>query len=111
WARIIPELRDRLAVELRPPGDPDEDRWRLYRSLADFLQRAAAAQPLLLCLEDLHWADRGTLDLLVYLARRLGQTRLLVVANYRDLELSRAHPLSSALAELRRVPAFQRIRL
>ena len=115
-ARIVPEVRDllppqSLALSPQASSDPDEDRWRLYQSLADFLQRAGAAQPLLLCLEDLHWGDRGTLDFLVYLARRLQSARLLIVVNYRDDEVDRAHPLSAALAELRRVTAFERIRL
>jgi hypothetical protein len=68
-------------------------------------------QPLLLVLEDLHDADRGTLDLLVYLARHLAGTALLVVGTYRDVEVDRAHPLGSALAELRRGSHFERIQL
>ena len=50
-------------------------------------------------LEDLHDADRGTLDLLVYLARHLAGTPLLMVGTYRDLEVDRAHPLAASLAE------------
>src|SRR5207249_9199641 len=57
------------------------------------------------------WADRGTLDLLVFLARQLTGTRLLIVGNYRDVEVDRAHPLSGTLAELRRASSFQRIPL
>ena len=110
-ARVLPELADRITVEPRPAGDPEEDRWRLYQSLGDFLQRAAAAQPLMIGLEDLHWADRGTLDFLVYLSRRLVGTQLLIVVTYRDVEVDRAHPLSSALAELQRSASFQRIPL
>src|SRR5262249_5935729 len=68
-------------------------------------------QPLLLILEDLHWADRGTLDLLLHLARGLTGARLLVVITYRDVEVDRAHPLSGALAELRRVAGPARIAL
>jgi tetratricopeptide (TPR) repeat protein len=105
------EVAERIALSPQLSSDPDEDRWRLYQALTDFLQRASATEPLLLCLEDLHWADRGTLDLLVHLARRLQRARLLIVVNYRDAEVDRAHPLSWALAELRRVAAFQRIRL
>ena len=60
-------------------------------------------QPLCIVLEDLHWADRGTLDLLLHVARNLQGARLLIVGTYRDVEVDRAHPLSGALAELRRV--------
>src|SRR5204863_5253336 len=62
-------------------------------------------------LEDLHWADRGTLDLLIHLARNLSGARLLLVATYRDIEVDRSHPLSAALAELRRISAFERVAL
>src|SRR5205085_88562 len=91
--------------------DPDEDRWRLYQALSSFLHNASRVQPLLIILEDLHWADRGTLDLLVFLARQLAGTRLLIVGNYRDVEVDRAHPLSGALAELRRSSSFASLRL
>jgi predicted ATPase len=64
-----------------------------------------------LILEDLHDADRGTLDLLLSLARGLPGSRLLVVGTYRDVEVDRIHPLSTTLAELRRVTSFQRLPL
>ena len=68
-------------------------------------------QPLLLVLEDLHDADRDTLDLLGYGARCLAGTRLLVVGTYRDVDVDHAHPLAAALFELRRVSQFERIHL
>jgi serine/threonine protein kinase/tetratricopeptide (TPR) repeat protein len=110
-ARIVSEVRERLAVEPRPPGDPEEDRWRLLQAVSGFLRNAAAVQPLLLVLEDLHWADQGTLDLLVHLSRNLGGARLLVIGTYRDIEVDRSHPLSAALAELRRGSEFGRVLL
>src|SRR5262249_19132418 len=94
-----------------PPGDPEEDRWRLLQAATDVLHRAAAQQPLLVVLEDLHDADRGTLDLLLYLARNLHGARLLLVATYRDVEVDRAHPLSAALGELRRASNVARLHL
>ena len=112
-ARIVSEVRDRVAVEPRPGGggDPEEERYRLLQAVTGFLRNAAAVQPLVLILEDLHDADRGTLDLLIHLSRNLQGTRLLVVGTYRDIEVDRAHPLSGALAELRRVSAFSRVLL
>ena len=71
-ARIVPDVREKLQVELRQPGDPEEDRYRLLQAVSEFLCNAASARPLLLVLEDLHDADRGTLDLLTHLARNLG---------------------------------------
>ena len=110
-ARIVSEIRDRMQVELRPPGDADDDRWRLLQGVTTFLRNASSVQPLCIVLEDLHWSDRGTLDLLVHIARNLQGARLLIVGTYRDVEVDRTHPLSSALAELRRGSAFQRVPL
>jgi predicted ATPase len=98
-------------VAPRPAGDAEEARWRLLEGVTSFLQHVAGGQPLVLVLEDLHWADRGTLDLLTHLARNLGASRLLVVGAYRDVEVDRAHPLAATLAELRRVAPFERVLL
>src|SRR4030095_13546543 len=59
----------------------------------------AAARGLLFFMDDLHWADQGTLSLLHYLLRHLRNDRVLVLAAYREIELDRAHPLASALVE------------
>ena len=110
-ARIVSEVRERLSIEPRPTGDPEEDRWRLLQAVSGFLRNASTVQPLLLILEDLHWADRGTLDLLLHLARILSGARLLVIGTYRDVEVDRSHPLSATLAELRRGAEFGRVLL
>jgi DNA-binding CsgD family transcriptional regulator len=110
-ARIVPELRAILGVEPEPPTDPESDRYRLLQAVTAFLRAIAAAQPLLLVLDDLHDADRGTLDMLIQLARQTRDARVLVVGAYRDVEVDRAHPLSGALAELRRAGPLERIRL
>jgi hypothetical protein len=110
-ARIVSEIRERLRIELRPKGDPEEERYRLLQAVSDFLGSAAAAKPLLIVLEDLHSADRGTLEMLEHVARTLGDKRLLLVGTYRDIEVDRTHPLSAALAELRRLPHFGRVLL
>jgi tetratricopeptide (TPR) repeat protein len=109
--RIVSEVRERLKVAPRPPGDPDEDRYRLMQAVTDFLGNAANVQPLLIILEDLHDADKGTLDMLTHIARNLSGMRLLIVGTYRDVEVDRAHPLSGALAELRRVSTYGRVLL
>jgi tetratricopeptide (TPR) repeat protein len=111
-ARIVSEVRDRVqGVELRPAGDPEDDRWRLLQAVTSFLRNASSVQPLCIVLEDLHWADRGTLDLLLHVSRNLQGARLLVVGTYRDVEVDRTHPLSATLGELRRVGTFARIPL
>jgi tetratricopeptide (TPR) repeat protein len=110
-ARIVSEVRDRVSVELRDASDPEDDRWRLLQSVTTFLRNAASVQPLVIVLEDLHWADRGTLDLLQHVARNLQGARLVVVGTYRDVEVDRSHPLSGAVAELRRSGSFLRLPL
>ena len=72
---------------------------------------AAHHRPLVLVLDDLHWADHPSLLLLEFLARELSGTRLLVVGTYRDMELSRGHPLSLTLGGLTRERLFQRVLL
>jgi DNA-binding CsgD family transcriptional regulator len=110
-ARIVPTLRESLCVSPPPPGDAEEDRWRLLQAATDLLHSAAARHPLLLVLEDLHDADRGTLDLLLYVARNLHGARVLVVGTYRDVEVDRAHPLSAARTELHRASNVARVQL
>ncbi|HEY1293214.1 MAG TPA: AAA family ATPase [Chloroflexota bacterium] len=110
-ARIVPRIREQLGVQIAPSSDPEEDRWQLFQAVTGLLRNAAKRQPLVLVLEDLHEADRGTLDLLIHIARQSGDARLLVLATYRDVEVDRTHPLSATLAELRRFPYFLRIGL
>ena len=110
-ARIVSEIRERLKIKPRSKGDPQEERYRLLQAVSDFLGSIAAAKPLLIVLEDLHCADRGTLEMLEYVARNVSDKRLLLVGTYRDIEVDRTHPLSDALAELRRLPHFGRVLL
>ncbi|HYW90086.1 MAG TPA: AAA family ATPase, partial [Chloroflexota bacterium] len=110
-ARMVPMIRDRYGVAPRPHGEAEEDRWRLLQAATDVVHYAAAQKPLLVVLEDLHDADRGTLDLLLYLARNLHDARLLLVGTYRDVAVDRGHPLSAALTELHRASNVARIHL
>ena len=79
------------------------------QAVTDFLTNAAGVQPLFVLLEDLHDADKGTLDMLLHVSRHLDKARLLVVGNYRDVEVDRTHPLSAALADLKRVSNYGRV--
>ena len=108
-ARIVSEIRERLKIKLQPQKDREEERYRLLQAVITFLGNAANVQPLLVILEDLHDADKGTLDMLTHLSRHLAGTRLLIVGTYRDVEVDRTHPLSATLAELRRGSSFGRI--
>jgi tetratricopeptide (TPR) repeat protein len=110
-ARIISEIRERLKIKLRPQKDPEEERYRLLQAVTSFLSNAATVQPMMVVLEDLHDADKGTLEMLIHVSRNLAGARLLIVGTYRDVEVDRSHPLSAALAELRRVSTYGRVLL
>ncbi|MDX1658226.1 MAG: AAA family ATPase, partial [Nitriliruptorales bacterium] len=107
-ARILPELADGSASDVRQEG---EARAHVFAAVMDMLGRIAADQPLLVAFEDIHWADRSTLDLLDYIARNLLTESLLVVASFRTDELHRRHPLRVPLAELGRLRRVTRIDL
>ncbi|HEV8339208.1 MAG TPA: protein kinase, partial [bacterium] len=108
--KLAPELARRIArLEPSPPLEPNQERLRLYESVRAFLTTLARRQPLVVLLDDLHWADGGTLQLLRHVARGLRAERLLVVATYRDVEVDRTHPLSAVLAEMNRERLYRRI--
>ena len=75
---------------------PEQARFRLFDSITTFLKTASQRQPLVLVLDDLHWADQPTLMLLQFVARELGSSRLMVIGTYRDVKLSR--PMSTPTA-------------
>jgi DNA-binding CsgD family transcriptional regulator len=112
-AEIVPELARRVPglVPTERPADATQARFRLFDAIAGFWKRAAADAPHLIVLDNLHWADAPTLRLLEFLAPTIGGARLLLLGTYRDIALSRRHPLSNTLGELARDPRFQRLRL
>jgi DNA-binding CsgD family transcriptional regulator len=91
-----------LSGGVATPSAGTSTRGRLFSQVRDVLVRAAAPSGLVVIIDDLHWADRSTLDLLQFLARRLRGTNVLIVAAYRSDELHRRHPLRPVLAELTR---------
>ncbi|WP_232668174.1 helix-turn-helix transcriptional regulator [Pseudonocardia sp. TRM90224] len=102
-ARLLPERDEPVATSsgwLPPPAEI----FHIYPALLD---RLSAETPVLLVVEDLHWADRSTRELLDVLARGLRDARLCVVATYRTDGTSRGDPLRAFLAELDRVPAHR----
>jgi len=105
-----PTLR-RLAGRGDVTTGPDDAQQRLalFDAVAAALRAVAERGPLVLVLEDLHWADASTRDLVRFLLARLSDERLAVVATYRSDDLHRRHPLRALLAELVRLPAVQRL--
>src|SRR6185437_3689490 len=99
-AQLFPQLgTDEVAA---PVGDPGQAKLRLFEAVVALLARAARDQGLLLIVEDVHWADAATRELLDHLARRLKGIRMLVLVTYRSDELDRRHPLAPVLQAWRR---------
>ncbi|HEY3904345.1 MAG TPA: AAA family ATPase [Streptosporangiaceae bacterium] len=107
-ARLLPELG-----LVNPHGNPPEDlqKAQLLEIVLGLLQRLSERQPVLLLIEDLHWADQSTLDLIAFLARSLREARVLLVATYRSDELHRRHPLRPLLTRWERIRSIGRIEL
>jgi predicted ATPase/class 3 adenylate cyclase len=101
--RLVPEVADRL-VDAEPAlrADPESERLRLFEAVTSWLRTTAGSVPVLLVLDDLHWADRPTLLLLRHLVHETARDQLLIVGTYRSTDLDRSHPLSGMLADLRR---------
>jgi len=92
-------------------GRAGHDRARLFELYGALLQRLGSEHPLLWIVDDLHWADRSTRELLGFLARTLRASAVLIVTAYRADDLDRSSPLRPFLAELRRVPGVHRFEL
>lgn len=110
--KLLPELAGVLpGIQPSPPLGPHEERSRLFESLYLVLRRIAAEAPLILTLEDLHWADPATLEFLHALARRLPQDRWLILTTYRPEELDAADGLRRLRQDLTRERLAQELAL
>ncbi len=95
------QLRDQLSGS----GDADRissGRGRIFVDIRDQLVAASGGSDVVVVVDDLHWADRSTLELLTFLSSRLSAARILIVLAYRSDEINRRHPLRAVLAELER---------
>ena len=111
-AQLIAPLARRVPLVPAPvESNPEGRRYRLFEAVAALVSAIARSRPLLIVLEDLHWADRPTLLLLRHLLRSSHEASLCIVATYRETELGRTHPLAEMLAELRREEGVTRIGL
>ena len=111
-SQLLPELKE-LVPGLEPPPVVElaAARFRLYQAVTELLRRLADAQPLLVIVDDLHWADTGSLGLLAFLAAELRHAQLAVLGTYRDLEAAAGGPLADTLGALAREPVVERIAL
>ncbi|MFQ6028140.1 MAG: AAA family ATPase, partial [Dehalococcoidia bacterium] len=109
-AEIVPEVHHKLPglMPFVVPESQEQARFRLFDSVMTFLNEASRTRPLVLLLEDLHWADQPSFLLLEFLAREISESRLMLVGTYRDVDLSRQHPLSELMGQISRESAFRR---
>ncbi|QKG22521.1 LuxR family transcriptional regulator [Actinomadura verrucosospora] len=105
-ARLLPEFGE-------PESDAatGEERARLFEVVLTLFERLAEREPVVLVIEDAHWADRSTRDLLAFLVRNLSVAPVLIVVTYRSDELHRAHPLRPLLGGLERVDRVSRLEI
>jgi class 3 adenylate cyclase/tetratricopeptide (TPR) repeat protein len=111
-ARFVPKVR--LAYPDLPPQlalPTDQARHYMFESVCDFFERAAKIQPMLIALEDLHWADVSTTQLLESIAKRASRAAFLVVGTYRDVDVGRGDPFARGIEHLPRLPSVSRITL
>ncbi|MGW4892655.1 helix-turn-helix transcriptional regulator [Kitasatospora sp. NPDC004240] len=106
-ARLLPDFGEAADGE----ANDEYGRARLFEHTARLFERLGADRTLVLAVEDLHWSDRSTRELLAYLVRTLHRARVLLVATYRSDDLHRRHPLRPFLAELERLRTVQRLEL
>ncbi len=106
FARLLPELGP-----VGPETVLDAQRGSLFELVAGLFTRLAEQRPLVFVIEDLHWADRSTRDLIAFLVRSARTARTLLLCTYRTDELHRGHPLRPFLAELDRVREVERLEL
>lgn len=110
--RLEPPLRGTLAALWPSLGESvASSREQLFEAIYRVLARLAAERPVVVVIEDLHWVDRSSRDLLAFLVRNGRRDRLLVVATYRSDELHRRHPLRPFLTELERSGRAERLEL
>lgn len=109
---LVPGLTD-VVPDLAPPAhaDPDTERYALFDAVVALLEIASASAPVLLILDDLHWAAKPTLLLLRHLLRFGEHARVQIVGTYRSTDLDRSHPLAAMLADLHRDGTANRLSL
>ncbi|MED5811129.1 BTAD domain-containing putative transcriptional regulator [Mycolicibacterium sp. 050232] len=109
---LVPGLSDVLPDLAAPPrGDPDTERYALFDAVVALLGLASVDVPIVLVLDDLHWAAKPTLLLLRHLLRFGEHARVQIIGTYRSTDLDRSHPLAAMLADLHRDGSANRIAL
>ncbi len=99
---LVPELADLVAdLPARTHADPDTERFRLFEAVTGWLSAASADQPIVLVVDDIHWAAKPTLQLLRHLAQADAPLRVLMLGTYRDADAGPGSALGAVIAQLR----------
>jgi predicted ATPase/DNA-binding SARP family transcriptional activator len=110
-SRLVPSLADRISEPVAAVADAEAERYLLFGAVGAALAVAGEQTPVMLVLDDLHWADVQTLALLRHVLSAPQSVPLMVVATYRDTEVSAQHPLADTLAVLHREVTLERLAL
>jgi DNA-binding SARP family transcriptional activator/tetratricopeptide (TPR) repeat protein len=110
-ARLAPDLAHIGRTEPRSSSDAESERSLLFGGVVDLLARVSTLAPVVLVLDDLHWADRPTLQLVRHVVAAEAPLRLFLIGTFRDSDVRQDHPLPEALAALHREPAVERLAL
>ena len=97
--QLIPELAAET-TQHQSSSDPEQGRFRLFDAVATLVKQVARSTPVALILDDLHEADRGSLELLKFVARGLTDSRVVIVGTYRDAEVRRSTYLAESISEV-----------
>jgi DNA-binding SARP family transcriptional activator len=105
---LLPELRDLLPQNARTYAQlpPEQERLHLWEATQELLSLLSKTTPLLLVLDDLHWTDGSSRELLAYITRHIQDQRILLLGTCRDVELTPNHGLRTLIADLRREQAI-----
>ena len=109
-ARLVPEVSP-VAAEVASTEQTEWLQTRIFEGALRLFGRLSETSPVLLVIEDMHWADRSTRDLLAFLIRNARDERLLMIATFRSDEMHRRHPLTAWLAETERQPRVENVHL
>jgi len=115
-AQLLPELQAKRGIQSPPlpklPSlNPEQEQLRLFEGVLRCLVGMSRPRPVVLILEDLHWAGAGTADLLTFLSRRVGAYPLLILGSYRQEEVTAGHPLASVRRTLQRDALWHQLAL
>ncbi|MEK6255699.1 MAG: AAA family ATPase, partial [Chloroflexota bacterium] len=109
---FVPDLQPRFPdISPNPKLEAKQEQQRIFENITGFFRLLSTMQPLLLVVEDVHWSDSGTLLLLLHLARNIKEDAIMLMANYREVELDEDHPFHQVLLDINREHLATRIKL